>query len=97
MGKREKLSDPAIMAFVASHPGWEREGEALVKTFAFADYPGGLAFAVRVGFAAERRSHHPDLRVGYREVEVTWSTHDQGGVTALDSEMAELCDQLHHA
>jgi len=97
MSKREKLSDAAIVAFVTSHLGWERQGDALVKTFEFADYPGGLAFAVRVGFAAERRDHHPDLRVSYRKVEVTWSTHDQGGITAVDIEMAELCDQLHHA
>jgi 4a-hydroxytetrahydrobiopterin dehydratase len=97
MSKREKLSDQAIAAFVASHPGWQHEGDALVKTFAFADYPAGIAFTVRAGFAAEKRDHHPDLAVGYRKVEVRWSTHDAGGVTALDTEMAELCDRMHQA
>jgi 4a-hydroxytetrahydrobiopterin dehydratase len=97
MSKREKLSDQVISAFTSSHPGWERSGEALVKTFAFVDYAGGMAFAVRAGFASEKRDHHPELRVGYRKVEVTWTTHDAGGITAVDIEMAELCDRIHHA
>jgi len=104
MGKREKLSDQAIAAFLGSHPGWERvpgadpesphPPGALVRTFAFDDYAAGIAFAVRVGFAAEARDHHPDLLVGWRRVRVAWSTHDAGGVTALDTEMAERTDAL---
>lgn len=97
MSKREKLSEQVVTAFTTSHAGWARAGDAVTKTFAFSDYAGGIAFAVRVGFAAERRDHHPDLRIGYRKVEVTWTTHDAGGITALDTEMAELCDRLHHA
>jgi 4a-hydroxytetrahydrobiopterin dehydratase len=97
MSKRDKLSAQAIAAFVASHPGWEHKGDALLKTFAFSDYPGGIAFTVRAGFAAEKRDHHPDLFVGYGKVEVRWTTHDAGGITALDTEMAELCDRIHHA
>ncbi|MFS8068623.1 MAG: 4a-hydroxytetrahydrobiopterin dehydratase [Byssovorax sp.] len=97
MSKREKLSDEAVMAFVANHPGWERADDALVRTFAFSDYGAGIAFVVRVGFAAEKRDHHPDLVVRYRKVEVRWTTHDAGGITATDIEMAELCDRVHHA
>lgn len=97
MSKREKLSDEAVMAFVANHPGWERADDALVRTFAFSDYGAGIAFVVRVGFAAEKRDHHPDLSVRYRKIEVRWTTHDAGGVTVLDIEMAELCDGVHHA
>lgn len=97
MSKREKLSDEAVMAFVANHPGWERADDALVRTFAFSDYGAGIAFVVRVGFAAEKRDHHPDLFVRYRKIEVRWTTHDAGGVTVLDIEMAELCDRVHHA
>jgi 4a-hydroxytetrahydrobiopterin dehydratase len=97
MSKRQKLSDEAIAAFVGSHPGWERAAappEALVRTFAFDDYAAGIAFVVRVGFAAEARDHHPDLLVGWRRVRVAWSTHDAGGITALDAEMAERTDAL---
>ena len=97
MSKRQKLSDEAIAAFVGGHPGWERaEGppEALVRSFTFDDYAAGIAFVVRVGFAAEARDHHPDLFVGWRRVRVAWSTHDAGGITALDTEMAERTDAL---
>jgi 4a-hydroxytetrahydrobiopterin dehydratase len=96
MSKRDKLSAPAIETFVASHPGWEHRDGALAKTFAFDEYASGIAFVVRVGMAADKRDHHPDLVVGYRKVEARWSTHDAGGVTAVDIEMAELCDRNHH-
>src|SRR5690348_4025725 len=97
MSARDRLSDEAIEAFLSTHPGWARGGEGqgtLRRTFSFPDYPAGIAFAVRVGFAAEARNHHPDIHVGYARVEVAWSTHDAGGITALDTEMAERTDAL---
>jgi 4a-hydroxytetrahydrobiopterin dehydratase len=95
MAKREKLSDGDIALFLEKHPGWERSADgALARTFAFDDYAAGIAFAVRLGFAAERRDHHPDIHIGWRKVRVAWSTHDAGGVTALDTEMAELTVRL---
>ncbi len=96
MSKRDKLSAPVIEAFVAGHAGWEHKDGAIAKTFEFSDYAGGIAFVVHVGFAADKRDHHPDLAVGYRKVEARWSTHDAGGVTGIDVEMAEHCDRLHH-
>jgi 4a-hydroxytetrahydrobiopterin dehydratase len=95
MSKRERLSEQAVLAFVTSHPGWAAEGSAIAKTFAFDDYAAGISFVVRVGFAAEKRDHHPDLHVGWGKVKVTWSTHDAGGITTVDTEMAELSDRLH--
>jgi 4a-hydroxytetrahydrobiopterin dehydratase len=92
---RGKLADAVIDAFLEAHAGWTRDGDAIARTYTFADYPAGLAFVVRVGFAAEKRDHHPDLFVGWAKVRVVWSTHDAGGVTALDLDMAERTDQLH--
>jgi 4a-hydroxytetrahydrobiopterin dehydratase len=97
MGKRDKLSDEAIEAFLGAHPGWSREAggpSALARTFSFQDYAAGIAFVVRLGFAAEANDHHPDLYVGWRRVRVVWSTHDAGGITALDADMAERTDTL---
>ena len=97
MSKRVRLSDEAIEAFLAGHPGWDRatgEVGALRRTFSFDDYASGIAFVVRVGFAAEARNHHPDLHVGWKRVQVLWSTHDAGGITALDTEMAERSDAI---
>lgn len=95
MSSREKLTDVAIDAFVATHPGWIRKGEALVRSFKFADYSSALAFVVRVSLAAEKRDHHPDVLLGWGRAEVTWSTHDAGGITAFDTSMAEVTDKLY--
>ena len=95
MRKREKLSEAQISAFLAEHPGWVASGDALIRTFEFADYPAGIAFVVRVGFAAEQHDHHPELHLGYRKVTATWSTHDAGGITALDAELGALCDRFY--
>ena len=97
MAKRDKLGQSDIQAFLAAHPGWETAGDALARTFAFDRYPAGIAFAVEVAFAAEKRDHHPDLTVQWGKVRVVWSTHDAGGLTQVDLEMAELTEQLYKA
>ena len=97
MGTRTRLRDEDVTAFLEKHAGWAKKGEAIARTFKFDDYGGGLGFAVRVGLAAEKRDHHPDLFVGWGRVEVAWTTHDAGGVTALDLEMAERTEQLAKA
>jgi 4a-hydroxytetrahydrobiopterin dehydratase len=95
MGKQEKLSKDAIDAFLTAHSGWKREGDALTKTYSFEHYGAAIAFAVHVGFAAEKRDHHPDLHISFGKVEVRWTTHDAGGVSALDTEMAQQADLIH--
>ena len=95
MANRDKLSNEAVDAFVAEHPGWARAGDMLVKTFSFGHYGHGMAFAVHVGFAAEKKDHHPNLHIFWGKVTVEWSTHDAGGITGLDTKMAELTDQIY--
>lgn len=97
MGKRYKLSSEAIATFVAGHAEWRDEGGAISRTFAFKDYGAGVAFAVRLAFAAEKRDHHPDIHITWGKVRVDWSTHDAGGVTDLDAEMAEVTESLYKA
>ena len=95
MAKREKLSKEAIDAFVAKGQGWKREGEALEKSFSFKYWGSTIGFVVHLGFAAEKRDHHPDLAVRWGQVTVRWSTHDSGGITATDVEMAEMTDHVY--
>lgn len=95
MGKRDKLQPDEISAFLGSHAGWSVDGDALTRTFEHPSYPAGVAFAVEVAFAAEKRDHHPDLHLGFRKTTVRWTTHDAGGITALDTELAETSDRLH--
>lgn len=95
MSSREKLSDEVIDAFVTTHAGWTRKGNVLTRSFAFPDYSNALAFVVQVALAAEKRDHHPDIFLGWGRAEVSWSTHDAGGITALDTSMAEATDKLY--
>jgi len=95
MGKPDKLSNEAIEKFIAGHPGWKRDGDALTKTYTFPHYGAGIAFAVHVGFAADKRDHHPDMVVSWGKVEVRWTTHDAGGISARDAEMAEQVDHVY--
>jgi 4a-hydroxytetrahydrobiopterin dehydratase len=89
------LPDDELSRFLSERAGWKRDGQTLRRVYTFDDYGKGIGFAVAVGVAAEKKDHHPDLFIGWRKVEVRWSTHDAGGITALDVEMATLCDQLH--
>ena len=83
-----KLSDAEITAGLSALPGWAREGDEIVKTFDCGTFPGAVAFVVRIGFFAERADHHPDLDVRWKRVRVALSTHDAGGLTAKDIDLA---------
>jgi len=83
-----KLSDAEITAGLSALPGWAREGDQIVKTFDCGSFPGAVAFVVRIGFFAERADHHPDLDVRWKRVRVALSTHDAGGLTAKDLDLA---------
>ena len=94
MTRPTKLEDEAVTTWLAAHPGWKKVASTLVRTLKFPDYEGTIAFVVKLALAAEKRDHHPDLVVKWGAVEVTWSTHDAGGLTSLDLELAERTDAL---
>ena len=88
----ELLSDDQIQS--RTPDGWEREGDEIVRTFEFDDYLGGVAFASEVAEIAEEQFHHPEIRIGYQEVEVRFTSHEEGGITDQDVEMAELTNDV---
>ena len=92
-GPRSKLQQHEIDAF-AGPAGWRCDGGALSKDIPFSAYRDGVAFAVAVAMLADQRDHHPDLGLGYGKVSVRWSTHDAGGITGLDLELARATDEL---
>jgi 4a-hydroxytetrahydrobiopterin dehydratase len=94
MTRPKKQEDAAVEAWLGAHASWRREGATLTKTFSFRDYPSTLAFVMRLGFAAEKRDHHPDLVVTWGKVTVSWGTHDAGGITELDFELASRSDEI---
>ena len=93
MTRPQKLEQPAIDTWIAKHVAWENvHGNTLAKKFEFPDFATALAFVVRIGGAAEKHNHHPDIELGWGRALVKWSTHDAGGVTELDLKLAELSD-----
>ncbi len=95
MARPPPLDDRSLDTWIAAHPGWQRaKDSAIAKSYEFPDFAAALAFVVRLACHAERRDHHPGIELGWGRARVAWSTHDAGGVTALDLEAAEATDQL---
>lgn len=84
-----RLTDAEIQSRLSRLSGWERRGDEIRRTFAFADFAGSLAFVNQVGALAEAANHHPDIDVRYSKVTLVLSTHDAGGLTANDFDLAE--------
>ena len=86
------LSDDQIRDGVPD--GWEIEGDAIAKQFAFDTFPAGIAFVNLLADAAEEANHHPDVDIRYNKVRVVLSTHSEGGVTDKDLTLATRAEEL---
>jgi 4a-hydroxytetrahydrobiopterin dehydratase len=75
-------------------PGWQIVGGELTRTFKFADFIAAMAFVNRLGDRAEQVGHHPDIDIRYNRVRLALVTHDAGGLTAKDFELAAAADKL---
>ena len=90
----QRLDEAAIRQRLAALPGWERTGDAIRRTYATHGWKGTLMVVTTIGHLAEAAWHHPDLRVGYGEVEVTLTSHDAGGITERDLAMARKIEEV---
>jgi len=79
---------------LADLPGWTADGDSITRTYKFRDHIEAMGFVVRVAMTAETLNHHPDLRIVYNTVELRLSSHDAGGVTARDGELARKINAL---
>jgi 4a-hydroxytetrahydrobiopterin dehydratase len=86
------LPDDQIQQRLAGLIGWERSGDEIVKTFELPTFPDAISFVTIVADLAEAADHHPDLDIRYRKVRVALSTHDAGGITAKDFDLAAEID-----
>ena len=75
-------------------PDWHLIAGKLVKTVACADFVGALAFVGEVGRLAESANHHPDIDIRYNRVSLALMTHDAGGITQLDLDLARAIDRI---
>ena len=92
----QKLSGDARSRALGRLKGWsEVKGrDAISKKFVFADFNEAFGFMARAALVAEKLDHHPEWFNVYKNVEVTLSTHDAGGLTELDVKLAEAMDRL---
>ena len=94
MARRTLLSEAEIADRLKEIPQWSREGNAITRTWTFKDFPAALRFINKVGELAESMNHHPDIRNSWATVQLTLTTHDRGGLTHLDFELAKKIDAL---
>lgn len=74
--------------------GWEFHENTLQTSFEFTDFKDAFSVMTRIAFEAEKLNHHPNWANVYNYLEITLSTHDAGGVTEKDFELAKIIDQL---
>jgi len=95
----QRLTGEARKSALTGLPGWsEVDGrDAIAKTFVFKDFNEAFGFMSRVALVAEKHDHHPEWRNVYKTVEVVLATHDAGGVTAKDIELAKAMNAIARA
>ncbi len=89
-----KLDPARVQQFLREHPGWAVEAGVLARTWDFPSFPKAIAFVQKVAERAEAKNHHPDIDVRWKKVTLRWTTHDAGGLTELDAQLAAECDAL---
>lgn len=93
---RDKLDGEAITSALVKVPDWAlaEEGGAISRTLEFRNFSEAFGFMTRVALLAEKMDHHPEWSNVYKTVDIQLSTHDAGGLTVLDFELAEKIDRL---
>ncbi|HXH43508.1 MAG TPA: 4a-hydroxytetrahydrobiopterin dehydratase [Bradyrhizobium sp.] len=92
----ERLTAEAREQALGGLSGWTevQDRDAIGKTFVFRDFNEAFGFMTRAALVAEKMGHHPEWRNVYKTVEVVLSTHDSGGVTALDIDLAKAMNAI---
>lgn len=93
---REKLGEDAIAEAMTGLEGWTlaADGGSIKRTFTFKNFSEAFAFMTRVALAAEKMDHHPEWFNVYKTVDITLNTHDAGGLTMLDFELAKKINRF---
>ncbi len=92
--KREKLSEDQVRREIAELDGWSAGDANVKKRVEFDNFAESLAFVNRIGELAEAADHHPDITFGWGYAEISLTTHDRGGVTDVDIELARRIDAI---
>jgi 4a-hydroxytetrahydrobiopterin dehydratase len=88
------LSEAEIQERAKQLEGWRVKGKELRLNRKFKDFVAAIAFVNQIVEPAETAGHHPDLKISYNKVSVTLTTHDAGGLTAKDFDLAQVISGL---
>ena len=89
-----KLTAPEVQRALRTVAKWQKKRSAIRRTFQFKDFPAAIRFVNRVARLAEKAWHHPDIDIRWNKVTLVLTTHDQGGLTRKDFELAGRLDRL---
>lgn len=87
------MAEDEIARALGELPAWDRAGDAIVRTVRFPAFMDGIRFVSRIAQLAEAADHHPDIDIRYRNVTLSLSTHDQGGLTVKDFNLAHQINE----
>ncbi len=88
----DKLNKESIQGWLRDRDGWKRKSNKLIKEFGFGSFRDSIVFVNRVATLADSAHHHPDIEVRFDAVTLSLSTHDAGGITEKDLQLAEQID-----
>ncbi len=88
------LTQTEIEQNLQSIPQWQQEDQTITRTFKFKNFVEAIDFVNQLVEPAEAAGHHPDIAISYNQVTVSLTTHDAGGLTQKDFEMAQTISQL---
>ena len=89
------LLNDEIKLFLQNSKNWKYAGKKITKLFLFKSYMDSIGFVVSLAEKAELNNHHPDMIIGWRKINVSFTSHDEGDVTMLCIKMAEEADLIH--
>ena len=92
--KRELLNPDELSTALKTLDGWAAEGTILKKHNKFENFAAALAFVNVVGELAEAADHHPDITFGWGYATIILTTHDRGGITRVDINLATKIDRV---
>lgn len=90
----QKLDDVAVAKHLAGMSDWKRDGDSIKRTLTFDDFITAFGFMSSVALVAEKMNHHPEWSNVYNRVSVVLSTHDAGGISESDFELARAIDRI---
>lgn len=92
--ERKKLTSDEVEKALTGLNGWATDNEKLKKRFEFTNFAESLAFVNKAGELAEAADHHPDIKLGWGYAEFEITTHDRGGITDFDIDLAKKIDAI---